>query len=141
MLSIRLRNALGDIFATPYFSAPVLHQLWKNRAWKIGPLGGVVYIVQKCTLTPTRHHGNCHHISRHGGGLSQAPGICTCGTCVHCSCCTAMLLSLFSVLCDGKRDVDDLLLLPIRLVLLIIEDEYQYIRPRCVRVQAPTWYS
>ena len=35
----RLRKALHEMCTTPTFSAPTLLQLWRYRAWKIGPGG------------------------------------------------------------------------------------------------------
>ena len=34
---MRLRKALGDMFPTPTVLAPAFFQLWKHRAWNIGP--------------------------------------------------------------------------------------------------------
>ena len=44
--TIRVRKTLGEMFPTPTFLAPELLQLWRYRAWKIGPGGaGVIYTV------------------------------------------------------------------------------------------------
>ena len=42
--TIRLRKALGQMFPTPTFLAPTLFQLWRYRAWKIGPGVCDIYI-------------------------------------------------------------------------------------------------
>ena len=49
-----LRKALGEMLPTPNFLAPKLFQLWRYRAWTIGPgvcdiHGRVRYV--RCTLT------------------------------------------------------------------------------------------
>ena len=35
--TVRLRKALGEVFLSPTFLASTLSQLWRYRAWKIGP--------------------------------------------------------------------------------------------------------
>ena len=50
----RLRKALDEMFTTPTCSAPTLFQLWRYRAWKIGPGGaGVMHTVVYASASST----------------------------------------------------------------------------------------
>ena len=52
--TIRLRNALGEMFPTPTFLTPTLFQPWRYQPWIIGPGLCVIDTVVYGTLTAVR---------------------------------------------------------------------------------------